>query len=151
MPALTVQAARSRAPWTIRGASVRRVWVALRASLPLSPCDVDVDDYEEVIGNHHVTVAERDGAIVGILVLAVDDEGFLIDNVAAHPSHRGTGLGSPCWRWRKSNPDARASIPSTSTREDDREPRPVLEDRLRRDDRRSQWDSSRVYMRKQLG
>jgi len=51
------------------------------------------DDYEEVIGNHHVTVAERDGAILGVIVLRVTDEGVFIDNVAVHPSHRGRGLG----------------------------------------------------------
>jgi GNAT superfamily N-acetyltransferase len=51
------------------------------------------DDYAEVIRNAQVTVAERHGAIVGIIVLTVTDEGFLVDNVAVHPSHRGTGLG----------------------------------------------------------
>jgi GNAT superfamily N-acetyltransferase len=51
------------------------------------------DDYAEVICNRQVTVAEHHGAIVGIIVLTVTDEGFLIDNVAVHPDHRGTGLG----------------------------------------------------------
>jgi ribosomal protein S18 acetylase RimI-like enzyme len=51
------------------------------------------DDYQQVIRTRQVTVAERDGAIVGVIVLAVTDEGFLIDNVAVRPSDRGTGLG----------------------------------------------------------
>jgi ribosomal protein S18 acetylase RimI-like enzyme len=51
------------------------------------------DDYAEVIGTRQVTVAERHGAIVGVIVLAVTDEGFLVDNVAVHPGHRGRGLG----------------------------------------------------------
>jgi ribosomal protein S18 acetylase RimI-like enzyme len=51
------------------------------------------EDYAEVIGNRQVTVAEHHGAIVGIVVLTVTDEGFLVDNVAVHPGHRGTGLG----------------------------------------------------------
>jgi GNAT superfamily N-acetyltransferase len=51
------------------------------------------DDYAEVIRNRQVTIAEHHGAIVGIIVLTVTDEGFLIDNVAVHPDHRGTGLG----------------------------------------------------------
>ena len=51
------------------------------------------DDYEQVIRNHYVMVAERDGAIEGVIVLRVADEGFLIDNVAVHPSRHGTGLG----------------------------------------------------------
>ena len=50
-------------------------------------------DYAEVIHNHQVTVAERQGDIVGVIVLTVTDEGFLVDNVAVHPGHRGTGLG----------------------------------------------------------
>ena len=51
------------------------------------------DDYAEVIRERRVTVAESDGTIVGVLVLDVTHEGFVIDNVAVHPSVRGTGLG----------------------------------------------------------
>ena len=51
------------------------------------------DDYDEVIQSHPVTVAEDSGAIVGVIVLGITDEGFLIDNVAVHPSHQGRGLG----------------------------------------------------------
>jgi ribosomal protein S18 acetylase RimI-like enzyme len=51
------------------------------------------DDYDEVIRRYRVTVAERDGAIDGLIVLRITDEGFLIDNVAVHPTHRGMGLG----------------------------------------------------------
>ena len=31
------------------------------------------DDYADVIANQHVTVAESNGTIVGVIVLAVDD------------------------------------------------------------------------------
>jgi GNAT superfamily N-acetyltransferase len=51
------------------------------------------DNYAEVIANQRVTVAESHGTILGVIVLTVDDEGFLIDNVAVDPSHRGKGLG----------------------------------------------------------
>jgi GNAT superfamily N-acetyltransferase len=51
------------------------------------------DDYDEVIRTHRVTVVEDGGAMFGVIVLAITDEGFLIDNVAVHPSHRGRGLG----------------------------------------------------------
>ena len=51
------------------------------------------DDYAEVIANERVTVADSHGTIVGVIVLTVDEEGFLIDNVAVEPSHRGEGLG----------------------------------------------------------
>jgi ribosomal protein S18 acetylase RimI-like enzyme len=51
------------------------------------------DDYAEVVDTHAVTVAERGGEIIGLIVLTVDEEGFLIDNVAVHPSHQGSGAG----------------------------------------------------------
>jgi ribosomal protein S18 acetylase RimI-like enzyme len=51
------------------------------------------DDYAEVVRSHEVTVAEDGGEIVGLIVLGEDDEGFVVDNVAVHPSHHGTGVG----------------------------------------------------------
>jgi hypothetical protein len=36
------------------------------------------DDYAAAIRDHQVTVAEHDGAIVGVVVLTVTDEGFLV-------------------------------------------------------------------------
>ena len=51
------------------------------------------DDYAKVIGEQQVSVAEVDGSIAGVLVLAVTDEGFVVDNVAVHPTRRGTGIG----------------------------------------------------------
>ncbi len=51
------------------------------------------DDYRAVIRDRQVTVADSDGAIVGVLVVGVTDAGFALENVAVHPSHRGLGLG----------------------------------------------------------
>jgi ribosomal protein S18 acetylase RimI-like enzyme len=51
------------------------------------------DDYAEVVRTHRVIVAEHGGEILGLVVLGVDDERFLIDNVAVDPSHQGTGVG----------------------------------------------------------
>lgn len=51
------------------------------------------DDYADVVRSHRVTIAERDGEIVGLIVLGVGDEGFVIDNVAVDPSHQGSGIG----------------------------------------------------------
>jgi putative hydrolase of the HAD superfamily len=51
------------------------------------------DDYAEVIRERRVMVAESAGRIVGVLVLASTQEGFLLENVAVEPSRRGTGLG----------------------------------------------------------
>ena len=51
------------------------------------------DDYTEVIRNSRVTVAESNQMMVGVIVLNMTDEGFLIDNVAVDPSYHGKGVG----------------------------------------------------------
>lgn len=51
------------------------------------------EDYLQVVRGRDVTVAESEGGIVGLLVLAVTEEGFTIENVAVHPSHQGGGIG----------------------------------------------------------
>lgn len=51
------------------------------------------DDYADVVRSHRVIVAERGGEIIGLIVLGVSDEGFLVDNVAVDPSHQGGGVG----------------------------------------------------------
>jgi ribosomal protein S18 acetylase RimI-like enzyme len=51
------------------------------------------DDYADVLRSYRVTVAERSGEIVGLIVLGVSDEGFVVDNVAVDPSHQGSGVG----------------------------------------------------------
>jgi RNA polymerase sigma-70 factor, ECF subfamily len=52
-----------------------------------------LDDYAAVVRDNDVTVAERDGAIAGFVVLAVTDEGFVVDNVAVDPAFQGSGVG----------------------------------------------------------
>ena len=52
-----------------------------------------VDDYAEVVRDHDVTVAEIEGEVAGLVVLAVEDEGFTVDNVAVAPSLQGRGVG----------------------------------------------------------
>ena len=52
-----------------------------------------LDDYAEVIRERPVHVAEAKGKIVGVLVLDVTDEGFLLENVAVDPALKGKGLG----------------------------------------------------------
>jgi ribosomal protein S18 acetylase RimI-like enzyme len=51
------------------------------------------DDYAEVVRTRRVTVAERGGEVIGLVVLGVGDEGFFVDNVAVDPAHQGTGVG----------------------------------------------------------
>ncbi len=50
-------------------------------------------DYEDVIRTSPVTVVEHGGGVVGVLVLTVGTEGFLLDNIAVQPAHQGKGLG----------------------------------------------------------
>jgi ribosomal protein S18 acetylase RimI-like enzyme len=52
-----------------------------------------LEDYAKVIAQRQVTVAVRDGAVVGVLVLGEMEEGFRLINVAVDPSMRGKGLG----------------------------------------------------------
>lgn len=54
------------------------------------------DDYAAAVRDRRVLVAAptaAPGALAGVLVLDVADEGFLLDNVAVHPDHQGHGLG----------------------------------------------------------
>ena len=51
------------------------------------------DDYANVVRDFEVTVAELGGEIVGLLALGINDEGFVVDNVAVDPSHQGSGVG----------------------------------------------------------
>jgi ribosomal protein S18 acetylase RimI-like enzyme len=51
------------------------------------------DAYADVVRTRLVTVAERQDEIVGLIVLGIGDEGFLVDNVAVDPSHQGSGVG----------------------------------------------------------
>jgi ribosomal protein S18 acetylase RimI-like enzyme len=50
-------------------------------------------DYRQVIRDAQVTVAVRGEDLLGVLVLNVTDEGFVIENVAVRPPERGVGLG----------------------------------------------------------
>ena len=51
------------------------------------------DNYAEVLERFRVSVAERDGQVAGLVVYGEDEEGFVVDNVAVEPSHRGSGVG----------------------------------------------------------
>jgi ribosomal protein S18 acetylase RimI-like enzyme len=110
------------------------------------------DDYEQVIRTRQVTVAERGGALVGVVVLTVTDEGFLIDNVAVHPSHRGTGLGRTLLEFAEAEA-RRAGFDSIHLYTHERMTENLaLYERIGyvEYDRRSHGDFSLVYMRKQL-
>lgn len=50
-------------------------------------------DYRALVRSADVTVAERNGVVVGAIVLRVTGEDFLIDNVAVEPGVQVTGVG----------------------------------------------------------
>lgn len=51
------------------------------------------DNYAAVVRGGRAFVAEREGEILGLIVLGLNDEGFHVDNVAVDPVHQGTGIG----------------------------------------------------------
>jgi ribosomal protein S18 acetylase RimI-like enzyme len=111
------------------------------------------DDYADVIRNRQVTVAEHHGAIVGIIVLTVTDEGFLIDNVAVHPSHRGTGLGRALLQFAEAEAQRAGFDAIYLYTHEKMTENLALYARIGyvEYDRRSQGAFSRVYLRKHLG
>ena len=52
-----------------------------------------LDDYARAIRECEVYVAFIDSAIVGVLVLAQAEEGFLLENIAVSPAVQGQGVG----------------------------------------------------------
>ncbi|MDP9179886.1 MAG: GNAT family N-acetyltransferase [Gemmatimonadota bacterium] len=110
------------------------------------------DDYAQVITNYQVTVVESHQTIVGMIVLAITDEGFLIDNVAVDPSYRGKGLGKTLLKFAEAEA-RRAGFASIYlyTHEKMKE-NIALYSKVGyvEYDRRSQGEFSLVYMRKQF-
>ncbi len=52
-----------------------------------------LEEYAQVIEQGQVFVVELNCKIIGVLVLGVTNEGFLLDNVAVEPSFHGKGIG----------------------------------------------------------
>jgi ribosomal protein S18 acetylase RimI-like enzyme len=111
------------------------------------------EDYREAIRTRRVIVAERAATIAGVLVLRTTDEGFLIDNVAVHPVHRGVGVGRMLLRHAETEA-RRAGYDSIYlyTHEKMTENQ-ALYARIgyTEFDRRSDGETTLVYMRKPLG
>jgi N-acetylglutamate synthase-like GNAT family acetyltransferase len=111
------------------------------------------DDYAEVIANERVTVADSHGTIVGVIVLTVDEEGFLIDNVAVEPSHRGEGLGKALLEYAEAEARQMGFGSIHLYTHEKMTENLALYSRIGyiEYDRRSQGEFSLVYMRKHLG
>lgn len=110
------------------------------------------DDYAEVIKNYQVTLAKSNHAILGVIVLTVTDEGFLIDNVAVDPSYRGKGVGKALLTFAEDEA-RRAGFDSIYLYTHEKMTENLaLYARIGyvEYDRRSQGDFSLVYMRKPL-
>jgi ribosomal protein S18 acetylase RimI-like enzyme len=111
------------------------------------------DDYAEVIKNYQMTVAESCQSIVGVIILAVTGEGFLIDNVAVDPAYHGKGLGKALLAFAEAEA-RRAGFDSIYLYTHEKMTENLaLYARIGyvEYDRRSQGDFSLVYMRKHLG
>lgn len=52
-----------------------------------------LEDYAQVLRTRQVMVALIENAVVGVLVMATTDEGFLLENVAVVPACQGQGVG----------------------------------------------------------
>ena len=111
------------------------------------------EDYADVIANRQVTVAESNGTIVGVIVLAVDDEGFVIDNVAVDPSHRGQGLGKTLLEYAEAEARQAGFDSIYLYTHENMTENLAIYSRIGyvEYDRRSQGEFSLVYMRKHLG
>lgn len=111
------------------------------------------EDYETVIRDFQVTVVESAGRIVAVLVLAEAGEGFLLENVAVVPAHRGRGLGRHLFEVAESEA-RRQGFDSIYlyTHEGMTENR-AMYGRLGyvEYDRRTEMGLDRIYMRKRLG
>ena len=111
------------------------------------------DDYAEVVRSFRVTVAECEGEIVGLIVLGVDTEGFLVDNVAVDPSQQGRGVGKALLEHAE-DAARRAGFDSIYLYTHERMTENLaLYSRIGyvEYDRRAQGDAFLVYLRKQLG
>jgi len=111
------------------------------------------DDYAEVIRSSQVVVAESDGTLVGIIVLAITEEGFVIDNIAADPPHRGKGVGKALLEFAEAEA-RRAGFDSIYLYTHEKMTENLaLYARIGyvEYDRRSQGEFSLVYMRKHVG
>jgi ribosomal protein S18 acetylase RimI-like enzyme len=73
----------------------RSAYLPYVAEIGVRPAPLDAD-YDSVVRDpaHEVWVAERGGALVGLLVLVAGDGHLLLENVAVAPQAQGAGVGT---------------------------------------------------------
>jgi ribosomal protein S18 acetylase RimI-like enzyme len=110
------------------------------------------EDYARVIRDARVTVAESDGTMVGVIVLDVTEEGFVIENVAVAPTERGRGLGRILLELAEDEARHAGFASVYLYTHEKMTENQALYSRIGyvEYDRRSEGDFSRVYMRKRL-
>ena len=110
-------------------------------------------DYHDVIEEREVTVAEDEDGIAGLIVVGPTDDGFLIDNVAVHPSKQGTGIGRTLLEHAEQEARAAGYDSIYLYTNEEMTENQALYKRMGyvEYDRRVRLGLARVYLRKQLG
>ena len=68
-----------------------------------------------VVRERQVTVAESEGALVGVLVLGTTADGFLIDNVAVHPAPSRQGVRTSLLKLAEAEASTRRHSPRSTS------------------------------------
>jgi ribosomal protein S18 acetylase RimI-like enzyme len=111
------------------------------------------DDYAKKVRDDHVFVADREGAVAGLLVLVAAQDHLLIENVAVDPERQGTGIGRALLAYAETHaaehhiPELRLYTNAAMTENLTLYPRLGY----REDDRRTENGLKRVYFSKLLG
>lgn len=70
----------------------RSAYARNRALLGVEPLPL-LADYEAIVRDKEVWLAERDGALLAALILEIRSDDLLIWSIASHPGAQGAGLG----------------------------------------------------------
>jgi ribosomal protein S18 acetylase RimI-like enzyme len=70
----------------------RSAYARNRALLGVEPLPL-LADYEAIVRDKEVWLAERDGALLAALILEIRSDDLLIWSIASHPRAQGAGLG----------------------------------------------------------
>jgi N-acetylglutamate synthase-like GNAT family acetyltransferase len=74
-------------------ACVQRAYSPYVEKIGMKPTPM-LDDYHAVIEQCQVSVLDLTARVIGLVVLEVTQEGFLLNNIAVDPDYKGRGFGS---------------------------------------------------------